>query len=661
MAITAVAAIPDTIVENRNPDLWEGLVTLSGSVLDVRLTGRDAPHFTTSIDAAGSMVTIRPSAPFDAEAFGFQGYGLFGAHRFEFGLSVRTPTGWQTIAETWRVSLINVDDTPPMNLRFSSGGSLNANDRAGHVGILIADDPDTLGRLEIQVIGPAAEIFEIQGTALRLRANVSVAHLVGSTVDLTVEASDGRNAALFVLRVPIEPTVREGGMGADSLVGSDGFDSMLGNGGDDSLSGDGSADTLIGGSGADHLLGGAGHDQIVGDDGNDMIFAGDGDDAASGAEGQDVLDGGAGADSLVGGMQNDTLLGGTGSDTLSGDQGADHLQGGDDADLLFGGGNEDTLNGGGGDDTLLGGQGNDLLDAGDGRNLLAGELGADTIIGGGNTDLIVGGDDDDIIKGGGGPDILAGNNGNDFILGGDDRDFIFGNDGNDFLDGGAGNDTISGGNGADTLLGGDGSDRLDGGTGNDLLALGSGPKGEMRGGNGDDTLDATAAREGGTLLMGGSGDDLYSIASTADKIIEDKDDGIDTVFIYCQNTTFALPMNIEIGIIISEGNIIYGNYLDNNIVGSYGRDTIDGKRGNDTFHGGPGVDMFVVGQGSDVILDFDPGTDILKIKSSPFKDPLSVISSFQYHQDGIFLEYGSHSVLLKGVGITVLSTRDIVL
>ncbi len=79
--------------------------------------------------------------------------------------------------------------------------------------------------------------------------------------------------------------------------------------------GDAGANTLTGTSGDDQLYGYAGNDTLNGGDGNDILRGGDG---------NDTLNGGAGNDIIVGGSGNDNLTGGTGRDIFrweAGDQG----------------------------------------------------------------------------------------------------------------------------------------------------------------------------------------------------------------------------------------------------------------------------------------------------------------------------------------------------
>ena len=84
------------------------------------------------------------------------------------------------------------------------------------------------------------------------------------------------------------------------------------------------------------LDGGVGNDTITGSDGNDTIFGGPGNDTLNGGRGNDALRGGAGDDSLIGGQGNDTLQGDTGRDTLRGGAGKNTLDGGAGLDAFYG-------------------------------------------------------------------------------------------------------------------------------------------------------------------------------------------------------------------------------------------------------------------------------------------------------------------------------------
>jgi Ca2+-binding RTX toxin-like protein len=115
---------------------------------------------------------------------------------------------------------------------------------------------------------------------------------------------------------------------------------------------------IVGGRGANHLRGTPGPDVIVGGAGRDRIDS---------ARGFDLVCGGSGADAILGGAGGDTLIGGSGDDSLYGGLQDDKLIGASGDDLLIGGEAPDTLLGGRGDDfsrdgfNVNGGPGSDWI------------------------------------------------------------------------------------------------------------------------------------------------------------------------------------------------------------------------------------------------------------------------------------------------------------
>jgi Ca2+-binding RTX toxin-like protein len=155
--------------------------------------------------------------------------------------------------------------------------------------------------------------------------------------------------------------------------------------------------------------------------------------------------------------------------------------------------------------------------------------------------------------------------GNDTVLAGQGNDSVLLGEGNDRAEGGKGDDVVLGEEGDDFLLGDKGDDVLDGGDGRDTID----------GGDGKDSIDGGA---GGDILSGGDGKDVI--------------DG-------------------------GAGNDV--------ITGGAGKDKIAGGAGNDTISGGAGADVYVFesGFGQDVVLDFQKGSDVLKIESGINGLPIS--------------------------------------
>lgn len=191
----------------------------------------------------------------------------------------------------------------------------------------------------------------------------------------------------------------------------------------------------------------------------------------------------------------------------------------------------------------------------------------------------------------------TGNTLNNLISGNDGDNVLLGLDGYDSLEGGAGSDVLEGGADDDKLDGGTGADLMDGGLGNDIYTVDhvgdqviETATLETWGGQGWDTVNASVSftlsdhvevlsltgtdnidgtgsaqdnwiigNEGINLLAGGQGNDRYSVQTTGDTVIENADEGVDSVE---SSVDFTLGDNVEnLGLI--DGAISgTGNALD---------------------------------------------------------------------------------------------------
>ncbi len=470
-----------------------------------------------------------------------------------------------------------------------------------------------------------------------------------------------------------------GGDGDDRLFGGDGRDTLLGGRGHDNLTGGSGADSMVGGSGNDTYWIDTG-DVVTenANEGTDLVYTeidhalganvenlvlqlgtlavnGTGnalDNMITGNENNNILDGQAGNDTLIArnrlwGASADTLRGGAGDDVF-------HLSGLDDTV---------TENAGDGIDRIVAdgsyvlpanveilafqrpsysyspmdvdGTGNDLnntIYGTDGINVLSGRGGRDFLFGHEGADVLSGGDENDHLDGGSSADVMVGGAGNDGYVvddagdvvtenagegtdfvdswvtytlganlenldlrgdaaidgtGNDLANFIGGNNGNNVLSGGAGNDVFDGEGGADTILSGTDNDTIDGGLGADSM-------------------------------VGGSGDDMYVLLDDGNAIVENVDEGTDTVLM---RVTHTLAANVENLVLHEHGgsingagntlsNMLFGNSADNSLFGSGGGDTLAGADGSDTLFGGNGSDSLDGGIGDDTI-DGGNSTDTL--------------------------------------------------
>lgn len=152
------------------------------------------------------------------------------------------------------------------------------------------------------------------------------------------------------------------------------------------------------------------------------------------------------------------------------------------------------------------------------------------------------------------------------------------------------NNALFGESGADTLNGAGGEDLLVGGIGNDRLD----------GGKGDDTL------------IGERGNDTFVVDSLADKLVENKDEGNDTVV---SSITWRLAKNFENLTLTGSQNIDgTGTAGDNRITGNAGNNVLNGGGGSDVLIGGSGNDKLIANESAQ--MDGGPGNDTFDIKGT---------------------------------------------
>ena len=242
---------------------------------------------------------------------------------------------------------------------------------------------------------------------------------LGDTFTIAPDQVAGRiqfqrtNLVAFTITSTTERFQVNGLGGADSLTASDGV----------------GARTLL------SVDGGVGDDTINGSDGPDLILGGEGNDVLNGGGGDDRIVGDRGADTMNGGSGDDTLVwnNGDGSDVANGDDGRDDVEvngapAGDVFTVQPNGarikfdrtnlvpfsidiGSSETLhaNGLGGDDAITVG------DVGDYSVTAAGGSGNDTLTGGASSDTLLGGSGNDTINPGGGLDVVSGDDGDDQV------------------------------------------------------------------------------------------------------------------------------------------------------------------------------------------------------------------------------------------------------
>ncbi|WP_245487144.1 M10 family metallopeptidase C-terminal domain-containing protein [Rhizobium acidisoli] len=459
----------------------------------------------------------------------------------------------------------------------------------------------------------------------------------------------------------------------NAITGGAGNDTLDGGAGNDTLNGGAGNDTLIGGTGSDTMSGGTGDDTYVVDIASDLVIE-------NANEGTDTVQTALVSYTLGNNVENLTY---TGSANFTG-------TGNTLANTITGGAGNDTLNGGVGLDTLIGGDGNDTYIIDNAGDIVteAADQGIDTV----RTTLAsytLGSDVENLAYIGTAAFVGTGNDLDNTITGGA---------ANDTLSGGVGNDTLNGGAGADSLIGGEGNDiyivdhagdivteaasagtdtvrttlaayTLGGnvenltysgtaafvGTGNllDNIIIGGVAADKLVGAGGNDTLIGGG---GSDTMLGGIGDDTYVVDIATDIVIENVNEGTDTV--QTALSSYTLGNNVE--------NLTYtgsasftgtGNALANTITGGAGNDTLNGGAGLDSLIGGAGNDTYIVDNAGDIVTeDADAGTDTVRTNLASYTLADNV-ENLSFAGTGAFAGTGNalDNVITGGAAIDTLS------
>lgn len=613
------------------------------------------------------------------------------------GISTATVLGTAAAVGVAAAASNGGDDTPPpVSLTLVADM-----DRDVLVGGAVADTLTTAGFVDVTMTGGSgADIFQVYdyGSAVITDlatgdvvevdqtsfAQAEVASAFVATADTLIDGrlevftnNSGANVNLADATVsPNASILVDGGIGADTIVGSDIGDSLLGNDGNDFINGGAGNDTMNGGNGNDTIVGGGGNEDIInGGAGDDLIVGADANDVVDGGDGNDTLSLSANYDyvddlnlenvenivladtglsvDLFDQTEGFVVTGGAGNDGIFGGSGNDNISGGAGNDEIVGGAGNDTINGGTGDDSVelnVGG----ALDFDADQIDLGAELGDEIrvnniqpfqevlvtftsgAVGNGEADNVnlqlqfagaIGNDydpeagatiDDEGVT-------LSGPVAKFNVIGLDENgmptqnrgvfdEVILGTQAGEPINPGSILDYyVNGGAGNDTITTGSGRDFLVGGAGDDILDGGSGND-QLLGGAGNDTLISGA---GNDTVNGGAGDDLIVGADANDVV--NGGDGNDTLSLSADYdySDDADLTNVE-NIVLDETGLsldLSGQSESFVVTGDEGNDTIVSGNGNDTIDSGAGEDLIRDAGVNDVINGGD-GTDTLILSAN---------------------------------------------
>jgi Ca2+-binding RTX toxin-like protein len=127
-------------------------------------------------------------------------------------------------------------------------------------------------------------------------------------------------------------------------------------------------------------------------------------------------------------------------------------------------------------------------------------------------------------------------------------------------------------------------------------------------GYGNELANTLTRNTGIDLLSGGAGEDTYVVNNPNDAVLENANEGTDTVH---ATVPYRLSANVENLVLDGSENLQgYGNGDTNTLTGNSGNNLLNGEAGADTMVGGAGNDTYFVDNAGDLVFEnSNEGTD----------------------------------------------------
>ena len=370
--------------------------------------------------------------------------------------------------------------------------------------------------------------------------------------------------------------------------------------------------------------------KLIGSSGNDLI---------TGGKYNDVLNGLAGADTMVGGGGNDTYFVDSAGDKLSEKlgEGTDRVVSSIALSNAFanienydfsksaspvnftGNDLDNVIVGTAGTDTLTGGAGNDTYYLSSAQDVVVETAlpDMDTVAAAFSVNLANYANVENVRLLGTAALNATGNNGSNTLIGNDGANVLDGKAGFDVMQGGKGNDTYhvdhmfdlvveKAGEGTDTVIASvshilqENVERLIlAANAGDINGTGNALKNTLIGNSGENVLDGGKQAD---TMIGGAGNDSYTVDNVGDKVVEKANEGHDSIL---SSINFSLAALGNVEDLRLTGNAIRatGNALDNHLTGNDLYNIINGGAGADTMSGGLGGDTYYVDHIGDVVIE----------------------------------------------------------